>query len=80
MNKEAVLSNLELIFRNVLNNQNISLEPQYTANDVEGWDSITNLYIVDSIEKEFNVKLSLDDILMSRDINDLCDVIIAKVK
>ncbi len=80
MNKEAVLSNLEVIFRNVLNNQNISLEPQYTANDVEGWDSITNLYIVDSIEKEFNIKLSLDDILMSRDINDLCDVIIVKVK
>lgn len=80
MNKEAVLSNLEVIFRNVLNNQNISLEPQYTANDVDGWDSITNLYIVDSIEKEFNIKLSLDDILMSRDINDLCDVIIAKVK
>lgn len=80
MNKEAVLSNLEVIFRNVLNKQNISLEPQYTANDVEGWDSITNLYIVDSIEKEFNIKLSLDDILMSRDINDLCDVIIAKVK
>lgn len=80
MNKETVLNNLEIVFRNVLNNQNIVLKPEYTANDVDGWDSITNLYIVDAIEKEFNIKLSLDDILMSRDISDLCDAIITKLK
>jgi acyl carrier protein len=80
MDKEKVLKDLEEIFRAVLNNQDISLKPEYTANDVDGWDSITNLYIVDGIESKFNIKLSLDDILLSRDINDLCDVIIAKTK
>lgn len=80
MDKEKVLTDLEEIFRTVLNNPGISLKPEYTANDVDGWDSITNLYIVDGIESKFNIKLSLDDILLSRDINDLCDVIIAKTK
>lgn len=33
-----------------------------TQNEVENWNSLNTLLLIDEIEKEYNVKLSLDDV------------------
>lgn len=79
MNKEEVLQKFEVIFRKVLENDSLEIGFEDSASSVEGWDSITNLYIVDEIEKEFSIKLSLDDIMNSQNIDDLCNVVVEKL-
>ena len=33
-----------------------------TAKDVEGWDSLTHVKIINAIQQEFNVKFSMGDL------------------
>lgn len=43
METEEILRKLDMIFRDILKNENITLTPETTAKDVDGWDSLTNM-------------------------------------
>ena len=44
MDTQTILNEMSLIFREVLKRENIVLDNETTAQDVEGWDSLTNMY------------------------------------
>ena len=56
MTQEDILSKVQNIFRDVLDEENISLTSQTTANDIEEWDSLTHIQLVVAIEKSFKIK------------------------
>lgn len=41
MEIENILKELDTIFRDILKNDNITLNRETTAKDVDGWDSLT---------------------------------------
>ena len=43
MDTQTILNEMSLIFREVLKRENIVLDNETTAQDVEGWDSLTNM-------------------------------------
>ena len=51
METEEILRELDTIFRDILKNENITLTPETTAKDVDGWDSLTNMRLITAIEK-----------------------------
>ena len=55
METEEILHELDTIFRDILKNENITLTPETTAKDVDGWDSLTNMRLITAIEKHYNV-------------------------
>jgi len=46
------------VFREVLGDDQIVLRDEMTANDVEGWDSITHLNLIIAIENKFGIKFA----------------------
>ena len=63
MTQEDILSKVQNIFRDVLDEENISLTSQTTANDIEEWDSLTHIQLVVAIEKSFKIKFTKKEIL-----------------
>ena len=80
METEELLRELDTIFRNILKNENIALTPATTAKDVEGWDSLTNMRLITAIEKHYNIRFGLREILKFKHVGDLCASIQAKKK
>ena len=80
METEEILRELDTIFRDILKNENIALTPATTANDVEGWDSLTNMRLITAIEKHYNIRFGLREILKFKHVGDLCASIQAKKK
>mgnify|MGYP000702340330 FL=1 len=80
METEEILRELDTIFRNILKNENIALTPATTAKDVEGWDSLTNMRLITAIEKHYNIRFGLREILKFKHVGDLCASIQAKKK
>ncbi len=76
---DNIKSKVEMIARNIFNNQQIVLDMNATAKDVDGWDSMTNLLFIDAIETEFKIKFSLDEILDFKNIGELCQNISGKI-
>jgi acyl carrier protein len=80
MNKEEILNRLNTICQNVFNDPGLMITETTNAGDIAQWDSVTNLFLIDTIEKEFSVKFSLDEIMNAEKIGDLCNIIEAQKK
>ena len=80
MEIEEILRELDTIFRDILKNENITLTTETTAKDVDGWDSLTNMRLITAIEKHYNIRFGLREILNFKHVGDLCASIQAKKK
>ena len=80
MEIEEILRELDTIFRDILKNENITLTTETTAKDVDGWDSLTNMRLITAIEKHYNIRFGLSEILTFKHVGDLCASIQAKKK
>jgi acyl carrier protein len=67
------------IFRTVLKNPSLELTGSTTAQDVEGWDSLSNIVLISEVEKHFDIKFKLREILKLKNVGELCDSILKKI-
>ena len=79
MTKNEVLTALNGIFSDVLRRQDIQLDYEMTANDVDDWDSLTNMTIISEVEEQFSIHLKLREIVRMKNVGELCDTILKKV-
>ena len=79
MTQEDILSKVQNIFRDVLDEENISLTSQTTANDIEEWDSLTHIQLVVAIEKSFMIKFTSKEILSWKNVGEMVETIHAKL-
>jgi len=70
-----VIQPLTTVFRSVFEDNTIVLRPEMTANDVEGWDSLSHVVLILAIENRFKVKFSQKELLTLRNVGDLIQVI-----
>lgn len=80
MDTQTILNDLALIFQEVLKRDNIVLANETTAQDVDGWDSLTNMQLISRIEKKFNVRFTFRDIVKLKNVGDICSAIQTKTK
>ena len=55
MDKNQILEEVQTIFREVLDNEEIVLANETTADDIEEWDSLTHIQLIVAIEKHFKI-------------------------
>jgi acyl carrier protein len=75
MSTEEIISQVNGIFKEVLDNEEISLNYQTTAEDVEDWDSLNHIILVVAIEKHFNTRFTSDEIHNFKNVGEMCDAI-----
>ena len=76
MEKEEILQQLSLIFVQVLKRSDLKIDYNMSAEDIDEWDSLTNMTIISEIEKKWGVHFKLRDIVRMKNIGDMIDVII----
>ena len=70
MEDQEILSQLSTIIGGAVRKKDLVLTPETTAKDVPGWDSLTHMIIIDSIEKHFKVKFKLNEIMNFKNVGD----------
>jgi acyl carrier protein len=79
MDKQEVLGTVNAIFVEVLDNKQILLTPETTANDVAEWDSLNHIQLVVAIEKKFRIRFISREIQGWKNVGELVDSITAKI-
>jgi acyl carrier protein len=80
MDDAEMLSQVEAVFHDVLDNPSIHLSAATTAADVEDWDSLNHIQLVVAVEKKFGVKFTSAEIQGWSDVGDMLACIRAKRK
>ena len=79
MEREEILKRVEEIFREELEQSDLVLTDETTAEDVEGWDSLSHVQLVAVMEDEFGIEFSSREILSWDNVGDLINSIQKKV-
>ena len=78
MDEPQLYLRLGEIFQDVFDEDSIQVTPQLSAKDVDGWDSLTHIRLILTIEKAFKVKFSTTEIGKLQNVGDLVGLIKAK--
>ena len=78
MEKNQILEEVQEIFREVLDNEEIVLTNETTADDIEEWDSLTHIQLIVAIEKHFKIKFTSKEILSWQNVGEMIDCIASK--
>jgi acyl carrier protein len=78
MNELMIYTRLTEIFEDVFDEDSIAVNPEMTAKDIDGWDSITNIRLMLTIEKAFKIKFTIPEIGKLENVGDLVRLIKAR--
>ena len=78
MTKQEVMERLMEIFRDNFDDESIVLSDETTADDIEDWDSLAQIDLIVAIQKEFNIKLKIDEANSTNNIGEMIDLILKK--
>ncbi len=79
MSDTEIYERLNGIFRDFLEEDSINLRHDMTADDVEGWDSVTHVNLLVAVEIEFGIKNRTDEIESFKNVGDMVALIRKKV-
>ncbi len=75
----AVLSDFNTIFIDILDDEDIVLTTETTAEDIDDWDSLTHIQLVVAIEKHFKIQFTATEIESYKDVGAMCQGVIDKL-
>ncbi len=70
-----IKSEVNEVFREVFDDQNITITEQMTAADVDGWDSVNHITLICAIEDKFSVRFSPREVAALNSVGDLLTLI-----
>jgi acyl carrier protein len=71
MDESQIYARLAEIFQDVFDEDSITVTPELSANDVDGWDSLTHIRLMLTVEKAFEIKFSVPEIGKLENVGDL---------
>lgn len=79
MTNTEIIEQLQVIFRDILDNEEIVLKNITAARDVEEWDSLAQIQLIVEIEKHFSIKFTSKEIFEWKNIGEMIDNILTKL-
>jgi acyl carrier protein len=64
--------------RMIFDNDDLVLTRGTTAQDVEGWDSLTHINLIVALEREFKIKFTTAEVTGMKNVGELSDLIARK--
>lgn len=76
MDRKVIIEKLQEIFRDVLGDENLIIQESTNAGDIDEWDSLAHITILEAVQDEFGVKFTLDEMVELNDVAKIIDAIV----
>lgn len=67
----TTMQSLNQIFCMVFDDDTIQILPEMTANDVDGWDSLSHVNLIVAVESAFKIRFTQKELLTFKNVGDL---------
>ena len=75
MTKEQIYAQLDEVFQDVFDDDEIHVTAETTANDIEDWDSLEHINLVVAVESKFGIKFNMNEVVSFKNVGERVDVI-----
>ena len=79
MEREEVMEKITEIARDIFDDDELELDDETIAADMDGWDSLTHLSLMNEIENEFEIKFEMKEVQGLNNVGELVDVIMERL-
>ena len=80
MDSKMIYARLNKVFRDVFDDDSITVTPKTTANDIEDWDSLEHITLIAAVEKEFKMKFKMGEISSMKNGGERAGIVAARGK
>lgn len=75
MTYDEVMERLTEVFRDVFDDDSITINCETTANDIDEWDSLEHINLIDAIEKEFGMRFHMREVSGMKNVGEMAFII-----
>ena len=79
MTRENVYEKLNGVFRDVFDDEDITVNDATTADDIEDWDSLEHINLVVAVEKCFGIKFTMGEVTGMKNVGEMADIILGRI-
>lgn len=79
MTREEAYERLNEVFRDVFDDDEITVNDATTAADIEDWDSMEHINLVVAVEKEFGFKFSMGEVNGFKNVGEMMNIIMERI-
>lgn len=79
MSREEILNKVNEVFWDVFDNENLVIKDETTAPDVEGWDSLRHITLIEQIEDEFDMRFTMLEVNGMKNVGEMVDIIASRI-
>jgi acyl carrier protein len=79
MSLDDIYQQLSGILRDVFDDDSLVARPDLTASQVDGWDSLSHLRLMFSVERSFGVDIAASEIFSLKNVGELASLIQSKL-
>ena len=75
MEQHEIWRNLTAVFRDTFDDDTLTLSPETTAQDVDGWDSLRHIQLLVAVEKAFGMRFNTGEVANLANVGQMVDLI-----
>ena len=72
---ENINERLNEVFQNVFDDEDIVVDRDTTADDIEDWDSLEHIRLIGAVEREFGIKFTMKEVSTMKNVGEMMDII-----
>lgn len=75
-----IKNDVQEIFRDIFDNEELIISNETNADDIEDWDSLAQMNLVVAIEKHFKIRFKVEEIANLHNVGEMLELIDLRVK
>lgn len=79
MSREEIFVKINEVFRYEFDNDSLQITAETTAPDVEGWDSLKHISLLEAIEDEFDIRFTMLEVNGMKNVGEMVDIIVSRI-
>lgn len=79
MTREEAYEKLNSVFRDIFDDEDITVNDATTADDIEDWDSLEHINLIAAVEQEFGMKFTMGQVVTMKNVGEMADIIMSQI-
>lgn len=79
MSIEEIYEKLNEVFRDVFDDEDITVTANTTSEDIEDWDSLEHINLIVAVEKKFGMKFSMGEVTTMKNVGEMAEIIKSRI-